>query len=511
MLFLIILFYTIISTTIDYTLEIKYKWLTVNGFDKAVISVNGQNTGPVLRTSEGDILKVTVINLLFTKGITIHWHGMRLPGVPYMDGTAGITQCTINPNNNMTYEFVTDRFGTYWYHGHVESQRDDAFYGPLIVDNVKIPLVYDYEYIILISDFYHSYSDAQILMLKSHPYMWVGPPQYILVNGLTNYNMTVVHNKTYLIRFIMATADSYVNISIPGHNVSIVEIEGTYTVPFFTSNLWINVGERYTVLLHANNPGCYNINISGLNNNASGSVGLLYANCLTKPISKINTKVFDTNLITNLYPGILPMPNKKLTMTFGMEYDAYLGKTYSLNNISFEFPPMPILLSGYLQHNLKFNNATQIIPVNFGDVIDITIINHLHQHPFHIHGHSFYVICVGNISNIINPINRDTITVPENTTVVIRIVFDNPGIWLAHCHSTWHMIMGMALVFAYPLDTIPLPSTSFEICGKNINRHSEKQYVVGLILVIFLVIIIACSIFYIYHYRKKRGEEMQLM
>lgn len=513
MLFIIILFYATASVTVDYTLEVKYKWLIVDGFDKAVISVNGQNTGPTLRTSEGDILKVTVINSLFTKGLTIHWHGMRLPGVPFMDGTPGITQCTINPNNNMTYEFVTDKFGTYWYHGHVESQRDDAFFGAMIVDNPKIPLINDHEVIIFISDFYKSYADTQILMLKSHPFMWVGPPQYILVNGLTNYNLTITYNKTYLIRFILATADSYVNISIPNHNVTIVEVEGTYTTPLSTSNLWINVGERYTVLLHTNNPGCYNINITGLNNNATGSIGLLYENCSTKPISAINTNVFNTSLITNLYPNTLPTSNKKLIMTFGMEFDLQMGKTYSINNISFEFPSMPILLSTYLKHNLKFPDTTQIILVELGDVIDITIINHLHQHPFHLHGHSFYVLDPGNSTmNLINPISRDTITVPENSTVTLRIIFDNPGIWLAHCHSTWHMIMGMSVVFAYPADTIPMPYGSFKICGSAIHGYTKNQYVLGLIFGICLAIIIVGIILYIYVYQRKKSEEtIQLM
>lgn len=37
-----------------------------------------------------------------------------------------------------------------------------------------------------------------------------------------------------------------------------------------------------------------------------------------------------------------------------------------------------------------------------------------------------------------NPLRRDTVTVPGDSHVVIRIVGDNPGIWALHCHILWH-------------------------------------------------------------------------
>ena len=43
------------------------------------------------------------------------------------------------------------------------------------------------------------------------------------------------------------------------------------------------------------------------------------------------------------------------------------------------------------------------------------------------------------IENQVNPMRRDTVTVPARTHVVIRFVADNPGIWALHCHVAWHM------------------------------------------------------------------------
>lgn len=510
MLFLIILFNFVFTTIHLNTLEIKYKWM--NG--KAVIAINNQNIGPVLRTTIGDTLKINVINSLFDGGITVHWHGMHLHGVPFMDGTPAVTQCIIGTGTNMTYEFITDRIGTYWYHGHVETQRNDAFFGALIVEDVINPIKYDREIIIILSDFYSDYENKQILMLKSHPFMWVGPPQYILANGVNRYNISVYYGLTYLIRFICATADSYINITIPNHNMTIVEVEGTYVEPIDTSHLWINAGERYTVLLRADNPGCYNINMSSMNDiPVKSSMGLLYnnVNCTNgKFISGIAVKKFDTDLLKNKFPVLLPAPNKKLTILFGDNHD-HGGKTYTLNNISFGFPTMPILLS-YYQKSYTNNDMTQIIHVNMGDVIDITFVNYLEQHPFHIHGHSFYVL--GANHNTINPVRRDTITIPKNSTVTIRLIFNNPGVWLAHCHISWHVIMGMSLIFAYPPETIPVPPPDFMICGKPVfppvNYVSVSTYLLIMVVVIGIALL-TYFVLYIFKNKKPNEEKFSLV
>jgi hypothetical protein len=39
---------------------------------------------------------------------------------------------------------------------------------------------------------------------------------------------------------------------------------------------------------------------------------------------------------------------------------------------------------------------------------------------------------------------RDTVTVPAQSHVVIRFMADNPGVWILHCHISWHQEGGMA-------------------------------------------------------------------
>ena len=37
----------------------------------------------------------------------------------------------------------------------------------------------------------------------------------------------------------------------------------------------------------------------------------------------------------------------------------------------------------------------------------------------------------------------------------IRFVADNPGVWLFHCHTSWHLLFGQALSFVVAPEEIP--------------------------------------------------------
>ena len=37
-------------------------------------------------------------------GTSIHWHGIHMTNITYMDGVAMVTQCPIPPHNSYVYE-----------------------------------------------------------------------------------------------------------------------------------------------------------------------------------------------------------------------------------------------------------------------------------------------------------------------------------------------------------------------------------------------------------------------
>ncbi|UNI22443.1 hypothetical protein JDV02_008332 [Purpureocillium takamizusanense] len=93
------------------------------------------------------------------------------------------------------------------------------------------------------------------------------------------------------------------------------------------------------------------------------------------------------------------------------------------------------------------------------------VINNLDDgaHPIHLHGNSFYVLSSfradgragwGSYNpyelgdppaglNLKNPVIKDTISVPRRGHVVVRLMADNPGLWMLHCHMLVHMGTGM--------------------------------------------------------------------
>lgn len=114
-----------------------------------------------------------------------------------------------------------------------------------------------------------------------------------------------------------------------------------------------------------------------------------------------------------------------------------------------------------------------------GKSVEIILENQdiLFPHPIHIHGHTFFVLGSGKGAwdekyrsklNLKNPMRRDTVHMDNPGWVVLRIVVDNPGIWLAHCHKQWHVEMGLAWTFSEMLGKmkkLKAPAGWKELCA----------------------------------------------
>ena len=66
-------------------------------------------------------------------------------------------------------------------------------------------------------------------------------------------------------------------------------------------------------------------------------------------------------------------------------------------------------------------------------------------HPMHLHGHTFQVIKPDGSPGP----RKDTVIVQPMQTVAVDLVADNPGIWMLHCHNTYHQAAGMMTSLNY--------------------------------------------------------------
>lgn len=109
-------------------------WELLPGVVTRAVTFNGTVPGPTIRVTEGDTVEIAVTNAL-DEPTSIHWHGVHVPND--QDGVGGITQPMIAPGETFDYRFTAPHAGTFMYHAHGTSSReqiDRGLYAPFIID-----------------------------------------------------------------------------------------------------------------------------------------------------------------------------------------------------------------------------------------------------------------------------------------------------------------------------------------------------------------------------------------
>ena len=83
-----------------------------------------------------------------------------------------------------------------------------------------------------------------------------------------------------------------------------------------------------------------------------------------------------------------------------------------------------------------------MIEVAHGERVRFVIRNRtMMAHPMHLHGHFLR----DATSSAAGPL-KDTVVVPQQHTVRLDLLADNPGEWMFHCHNLYHQSAGMMRV-----------------------------------------------------------------
>ncbi|MBW0466134.1 hypothetical protein O181_005849 [Austropuccinia psidii MF-1] len=244
-----------------------------DGFEKHMFVVNGQYPGPTIEANEGDEVMVTVKNDL-AQPTSIHWKGLFQSGTNYFDGIEGVTECGIPPGEQMVYRFKTDGFSgtTYWRAGY-KSQASDGLTGGFVVHprQSNISVAYDEDVMIQLSDLYHESSESLLVKYLSPDGVQGKPgnepvPNSGVMNGIGQYHHTangevnlpsyyrlvVEPTKSYRLRLANTGSFAPIRFSVESHNLTVVEADGVEVEPVtFSDGLVIEVGQRYSVILHA--------------------------------------------------------------------------------------------------------------------------------------------------------------------------------------------------------------------------------------------------------------------
>lgn len=418
---------------------------------------NGQTPGPEIRVTEGDLLRVTLHNNL-PEETTIHWHGLPVPNA--MDGVPGVTQNPVRPGETFTYEFIARPPGTYMYHSHVAYQLDQGLYGTIIVEPRREELSYDREYTIILEDWARvdgggPAASRQGRIRSSGMGMMGGGMMGMMRRSRGDhqplfgpfYDAYAINGRAFKaakpflvgkgdkvrLRFVNPSASTIYTIRIAGHSFTITHADGRPVVPFEADALRIGMGERYDVMLHADNPGrwqIYNLNDNTAVSNKPLGV-LLYEGVQAKNFNGDSTSRFRLNEYGSM-AGI----EEEAVKQVGDRIDKIFRMTLSGGMMG----------SPYWTINGETYPDTGDISIRPGDRVRFEYFNHsMMPHPMHLHGHFFEIAGTGQRTGV--RLKKDTLIVlPHMGSGAIEFVADNPGAWFHHCHNLYHLEGGMANV-----------------------------------------------------------------
>lgn len=408
---------------------------------------NGQFPGPEIRIREGERLRIAVENRL-PEGTTIHWHGIPVPNP--MDGVPGVTQKPIPPGGTFLYDYAAEPAGSYMYHSHQALQLDRGLLGPLVIEERTPHVAYDREYTLVLDDFLPGEPEPVAargmmggmmrggmqrggMMDGENPEM-CGLPEYaaFLVNGRPPADpaeFEVRRGERARLRLVNLSSSVIFRVALAGHRFTVSHTDGRPVRPVEVDALLIGTGERYDVIVEANNPGVWNLTAESTNAGAGAARALLrYAGT--------NAAVPE--------PGNLPEGSRGGRL---LALDDLVSIETSGEPIRAPDRTFDLTLSGGMMMARGWSIDGQRYPeaeplrIQRGERVRVNMTNmSMCTHPMHLHGHFFRV----------GDALKDTVQVPGHMgRVSFEFTADNPGDWLFHCHVLYHMEQGMARVFRY--------------------------------------------------------------
>ncbi len=282
------------STTTNGTTEREYTLISSDQDSKEVSpgvfynvwTFNGTIPGPTIRATEGDLVKITLINN-GSKFHSIHFHGMH---PSEMDGVfEGIA-----PGGKFTYEFIAEPFGVFPYHCHMQPLEEHithGLYGAYIVDPKKPR---------------HA-ADEMVMIMNGYDTDFDTENNFYTVNGLPYYYMhhPIQIDKNKLIRIYlinMLEFDPINNLHLHANMFNFYQM-GTKLIPDeYTDIVTMSQGERGILEFSYKYPGKYMFHAHKTEFAEKGWTGLFLVKDNQSPNAKSNiiTIVNATNNITTI-------------------------------------------------------------------------------------------------------------------------------------------------------------------------------------------------------------------
>ena len=369
-----------------------------------------------------------------------------------------------------------------------------------------------------VTDWYYEAADT----LVDHTMEKPAPPDgdNVLING-TNINplnpsqgkyaeVTLQPNQRHLLRLINPSVENNFQVSLSGHNFTVIAADLVPVKPFTVDNVFLGVGQRYDVLIDAlpEAKGAYWFNVTfsdtklcGVSKNKAPAAIFRYAGTPEDEMPKVPGKKPVDSLCAET-PATLnsvPIVKRKVDLTeFEFDDDNELIVDFTSPNksktvqwrvdassmsINWDRPILEYVLEGNTSYPTKIN---LIDAEAKKDTWTYWVISNLSPlpHPMHLHGHDYLLlgrseplkaIQGATLTNFTeadiptlkldNPTRRDVTMLPGYGWMVLAFRADNPGAWLMHCHIAWHASGGLSFAFLERRDEIKIEDSDKSAFG----------------------------------------------
>ncbi|OGM46751.1 laccase [Aspergillus bombycis] len=497
-----------VTQHLDWVVTADY--LRPDGVLKQVYLVNGIFPGPTIEARAGDTLIINVVNALKEEPVSIHWHGIHVHNT--MDGVPGVTQNVISPGSTFMYSLTIphDQSGTFWYHGHTGTSRADGLYGGFVVhapssrptvrglmarDSAEsLQYSYEREFLLLIGDWYHQPGDQVLAWYMSIASFGNEPvPDSLLINGAGSFDCSMAvparpldcveqqSNLSYLsdidtayrLRVVNTGSLAGFTLSFENQPLTLIQVDSTSVEPQEAPSAGILYpGQRMDVILQPSKEGLTSLTIY-LDQDPDPNPNIPHNTLplpITPPIAPRKHTRPPKHTLESLYPFDYPR-NPTQTQVIYTKIQK-LSINHNIPNGFFNrtsWRPQPGTSLNTLPRE-KWDDNQFSFAVLDSEWVDV-VVNNLDEggHPFHLHGHHFYILRVyeapigwGSYNPFVDSdppgleyesgydlsraMLRDTVYIPSRGYAVLRFRADNPGVWLFHCHIVWHLASGMAML-----------------------------------------------------------------
>lgn len=224
------------------------------------------------------------------------------------------------------------------------------------------------------------------------------------------------------IRIINAGSDTAFRIALAGHRMTVTHTDGYPVVPTEVDALLLGMGERYDVIVTAGD-------------------GVFPLVAMAEGKNAVARALLSTGTGSAPDAGFQP---SELTGTVGGVEHFTAAPQVTLESTPTDVALSATLSGGMMKYDWMINDRpfsdSKPLTVQQGQRATLTFSNaSMMWHPMHLHGHTFQVMKPDGGPGP----RKDTVIVLPMKRVTVAFAADNPGIWMMHCHNTYHQEAGM--------------------------------------------------------------------